>query len=194
MRFYFFQSKCVVIVSSPCDLPTREGLYRAKGLTKFVRFREVLSDRSDRESGPPQMEDQWFRSFSGWTEPIHWVLDRNFGGMDRARYIEVLFHIFLGKENRLLYRGLRYIEVDYIVVAQVWVRVMFVSSFCGRLVKEKEVWSVFSVGSLEKLSTVNAYVGELKNLGQGWKRKHRTQISIRRRWRGTDTMIFELLR
>ena len=28
--------------------------------------------------GPPQKEDQFFRNFSGWTEPIHWVLDRNF--------------------------------------------------------------------------------------------------------------------
>ena len=26
MRFYFFQSKCVVIVSSSCDFPTRGGL------------------------------------------------------------------------------------------------------------------------------------------------------------------------
>ena len=27
--------------------------------------------------GPPQKVDQFFRNFSGWTEPIHWVLDRN---------------------------------------------------------------------------------------------------------------------
>ena len=35
----------------------------------------------------------------------------------RFRYIEVLFHIFYyqwGKENRSLYRKLRYIEVRYI--------------------------------------------------------------------------------
>ena len=30
------------------------------------------------KSGPPQNVDQFFRNFSGWTEPIHWVLDRNF--------------------------------------------------------------------------------------------------------------------
>ena len=30
------------------------------------------------KSGPPQKVDQFFRNFSGWTEPIHWVLDRNF--------------------------------------------------------------------------------------------------------------------
>ena len=36
-------------------------------------------DRSDRESGLLQKVDQFFfRKFSGWTEPIHWVLDRNF--------------------------------------------------------------------------------------------------------------------
>lgn len=28
--------------------------------------------------GPPQKVDQFFRNFSGWTEPIHWALDRNF--------------------------------------------------------------------------------------------------------------------
>ena len=27
--------------------------------------------------GPPQKVDQFFRNFSGWTEPIHWVSDRN---------------------------------------------------------------------------------------------------------------------
>ena len=31
-----------------------------------------------RKRGPPQKVDQFFRNFSGWTEPIHWVLDRNF--------------------------------------------------------------------------------------------------------------------
>ena len=28
--------------------------------------------------GPPQKVDQLFRNLTGWTEPIHWVLDRNF--------------------------------------------------------------------------------------------------------------------
>ena len=28
--------------------------------------------------GPPQKVDQFFRNFSVWIEPIHWVLDRNF--------------------------------------------------------------------------------------------------------------------
>ena len=30
------------------------------------------------KGGPPQKVDQFFRNFSGWTEPIHWVLERNF--------------------------------------------------------------------------------------------------------------------
>ena len=30
------------------------------------------------KSGPPQKVDPFFRNFSGWTESIHWVLDRNF--------------------------------------------------------------------------------------------------------------------
>ena len=30
------------------------------------------------KSGPSQKVDPFFRNFSGWTEPIHWVLDRNF--------------------------------------------------------------------------------------------------------------------
>ena len=30
------------------------------------------------KSGPPRKVDRFFRNFSGWTEPIHSVLDRNF--------------------------------------------------------------------------------------------------------------------
>ena len=30
------------------------------------------------KSGPPRKVDRIFRNFSGWTEPIHSVLDRNF--------------------------------------------------------------------------------------------------------------------
>ena len=30
------------------------------------------------KSGPPQKVDPFFRNFSGWNEPIHWVLDGNF--------------------------------------------------------------------------------------------------------------------
>ena len=43
---------------------------------------------------------------------------QNLFAITRFRYIEVDFHIFYyywGKENRSLYRGLRYIEVRYIM-------------------------------------------------------------------------------
>ena len=30
------------------------------------------------KSGPPRKVDRFFRNFSGWNEPIHSVLDRNF--------------------------------------------------------------------------------------------------------------------
>ena len=39
------------------------------------------------KSDPPQKVDKFFRNFSCWTEPIYWVLDRNFGWMDRAPYL-----------------------------------------------------------------------------------------------------------
>ena len=38
--------------------------------------------------GPPEKVDPFFRNFSGWTEPIDLVLDRNFrklGWMGRAQ-------------------------------------------------------------------------------------------------------------
>ena len=44
---------------------------------------------------------------------------QNLFAITRFRYVEVLFHIFYcywGKENRSLYRGLRYTEVRYIEV------------------------------------------------------------------------------
>ena len=43
--------------------------------------------------GPPQKVDPFFRNFSGWTEPIHWVLDRisrKFGWMDHAPGFRIL--------------------------------------------------------------------------------------------------------
>ena len=48
------------------------------------------------KSGPHQKADPFFRIFSGWTEPIHWVLDRNFrkfwlnGSCPQAHY---LYHV-----------------------------------------------------------------------------------------------------
>ena len=37
MRFYFFQSKCVVIVSSACHFPTRGGM-QCKSVKRSLRF------------------------------------------------------------------------------------------------------------------------------------------------------------
>ena len=37
-----------------------------------------IPNGSTGERGPPQKVDPFFRNFFGWTEPIHWVLDRNF--------------------------------------------------------------------------------------------------------------------
>ena len=37
MQFYFFQSKCVVIVSSACHFPTRGGM-QSKSVKRSLRF------------------------------------------------------------------------------------------------------------------------------------------------------------
>ena len=68
--------------------------FSPNGNTQEVPNRDILGMRMGRngrmersffdqtgpngESGPPQKADQFFRNFSCWTEPIHWVLDRNF--------------------------------------------------------------------------------------------------------------------
>ena len=59
-----------------------------------------------------------------WTvEPRYNKGSRNWENLfaiKRFRYMEILFHMFYcywGKENRSLYRGLRYIEVRYIMVS-----------------------------------------------------------------------------
>ena len=53
------------------DWTSRENLVGAIHSTK------IPTGPTDK-SGPPQKVDSFFRNFSGWTEPIHWVLDRNF--------------------------------------------------------------------------------------------------------------------
>ena len=48
------------------------------------------------KSGPPQKVDQFFWNFSGWTKPIHRVLDQisgHFGWMERALYVQSTFSI-----------------------------------------------------------------------------------------------------
>ena len=43
----------------------------------YMKTINFLSEKTDR-SGPHQKVDRFFRNFSGWDEPIHSVLDRNF--------------------------------------------------------------------------------------------------------------------
>ena len=55
-------------------------VYSSVGLSKIVgaiHSTEIPTGPTGK-SGPPQKVDPIFRNFSGWTEPIHWVLDRNF--------------------------------------------------------------------------------------------------------------------
>ena len=59
------------------------------------------SDRSDREKRTTSKGGPvFFRNFSGWTEPIHWVLDRNFRKfwLNGSRPRRPLFH---GNERAL---------------------------------------------------------------------------------------------
>ena len=46
--------------------------------TKGAIHSTKISTGPTGKRGPPQKVDPFFRNFSGWTEPIHWVLDRNF--------------------------------------------------------------------------------------------------------------------
>ena len=65
----------------------------------------------------------YFFSFLWIVEPRYNEGSRdwqNLFAIKRFRYMEILFHMFYcywGKENRSLYRGLRYIEVRYIMVS-----------------------------------------------------------------------------
>ena len=52
----------------------KNGERRAPGTMGAIHSTKIPTGKS----GPPQKVDPFFRNFSGWTEPIHWVLDRNF--------------------------------------------------------------------------------------------------------------------
>ena len=54
--------------------PTGESVASHANVLEPVR----TSAWEARKSGPPQKVDPFFRNLSGWTEPIHWVLDRIF--------------------------------------------------------------------------------------------------------------------
>ena len=71
--------KCTV--RSACFLVPEAGGMHLKFRSK-TRLAAIHSTKNQTgrigKSDPPQKVDQFLRSFSGWTEPIHWVLDRNF--------------------------------------------------------------------------------------------------------------------
>ena len=57
---------------------------------------------------------------------------KNLFAITRFRYIEVLlviFYYYWGKENRSLYRGLRYIEVRFIEVPQYILKLLSIQTF-----------------------------------------------------------------
>ena len=90
---------------SPNHNPHGKAIENPSGLPKpsprpWLRARSI---QPKFRPGPPQKMDQFFRNFSRWTEPIHWVLDRNsrnFGWMDRAqKYSQVNLQAHLEVRN-----------------------------------------------------------------------------------------------
>ena len=78
-------------ISKVCFVRIQSRGYRIRKPIQRIRFlwfglRETLSAIHSTKiqtgptgkRGPPQKVDLFFRNFSGWTEPIHWVLDQNF--------------------------------------------------------------------------------------------------------------------
>ena len=55
-----------------------QTLERGRLLTRGAIHSTKIPTGPTGKRGPPQKVDPFFRNFSGWTEPIHWVLDRNF--------------------------------------------------------------------------------------------------------------------
>ena len=54
--------------------------------------------------GPPQKVDPFFQNFSGWTEPFHWVLNRNF----RKFWLNGSRPLFLIHQRKIAVRGRNY--------------------------------------------------------------------------------------
>ena len=57
----------IFVKSAVIDEPSKGAIHSTK-----------IPTGPTRKSGPSQKVDPFFRNFSGWTEPILWVLDRNF--------------------------------------------------------------------------------------------------------------------
>ena len=54
------------------------GVFSVSEITTGAIHSTKIQTGPTEKRGPPQKVDPFFRNFSGWTEPIHWVLDRNF--------------------------------------------------------------------------------------------------------------------
>ena len=102
---------------------------------RYITFENGLFIRKVWKNVPLSEQDIliWYKTWLNFLKPLHWFSVntveprcnevprdwQNVFAITRFRYIEVLFHIFYyywGKENRSLYRGLRYIEVRYVEV------------------------------------------------------------------------------
>ena len=57
---------------------TAAAVWNCSGKTLGAIHSTKIQTGPTGKRGPPQKVDPFFRNFSGWTEPIHWVLDRNF--------------------------------------------------------------------------------------------------------------------
>ena len=71
----------------PCFFSSYARATISKGKTGDAIHSTKIQTGPTGKRGPPQKVDQFFRNFSGWTERIHWVVDRNirkFSWMDRA--------------------------------------------------------------------------------------------------------------
>ena len=65
-------------MSSTLTLPVNIFTWKNLGETMGAIHSTKIPTGPTGKSGPPQKVDPFFRNFSGWTEPIHSVLDRNF--------------------------------------------------------------------------------------------------------------------
>ena len=65
--------------------------------TGAIHSTKILTGATGKR-GPPQKVDPFFRNFSGWTEPIHWVLDRNFRKfwLNGSRPTIIYFYLGIG--------------------------------------------------------------------------------------------------
>ena len=77
MRFYFFQSKCVVIVSSPCDFPTREGCSMS-----FVRFVFLIL-----------WKNCVWNSFGAFSQMGFWRILQKFEGCSKLSSVNAYVHM-----------------------------------------------------------------------------------------------------